>query len=118
MQIKFYCESCGEQVPINVERCPGCRRVFFAVMCPLCKYEALPREFRYGCPSCGYMSRRMKIKIKQNRITADKKTRQWHGVSYRKKRAVRLPLWFYKVAVVFLIASIIGLILLIMFTAK
>jgi len=92
MQIKFYCESCEEQVPINVERCPNCRRVFFAVMCPLCKFEDLPREFLYGCPSCGYMSRRMKIKTKENQ---EQKTKQKkHGFNHCVKKAgVYVYLW-------------------------
>ena len=118
MQIKFYCESCGEQVPINVERCPNCRRVFFAVMCPLCKYEALPREFRQGCPSCGYMSRRMKIKIKEKQKTEKQKKRTWIQSLRKKGSSVNIPLSWYKCAVTLLIMSIIGLIILIALTAK
>lgn len=118
MQIKFYCESCGEQVPINVERCSNCRRVFFAVMCPLCKFEALPREFRYGCPSCGYMSRRMKIKIKEKSRTEKETKKTWIQSLRKKGRSVRIPLGWYKFTVAILIASIIGLIILIALTAK
>lgn len=118
MQIKFYCESCGEQVPINVERCPGCRRVFFAVMCPLCKYEALPREFRQGCPSCGYMSRRMKIKIKEKPATEKKEKKTWMRSLQKKSKRVSIPLAWYRFAVGILIMSIIGLIILIALTAK
>jgi predicted RNA-binding Zn-ribbon protein involved in translation (DUF1610 family) len=118
MQIKFYCESCGEQVPINVERCPHCRREFFAVMCPLCKYEALPREFRQGCPSCGYMSRRMKIKIKEKQKQEKKKKKTWIQSLRKKGKNVHIPLSWYRFAVTLLIMSIIGLIILIALTAK
>ncbi len=118
MQIRFFCENCGEQVPINVERCPNCRQIFFAVMCPLCKYEAMPREFRNGCPSCGYMSRRMKIKIKEKAEGPRGRQRPWFEKVRRSQSSVHLPLWLYKAAVVFLIAAIIVLILLIMFTAR
>jgi predicted RNA-binding Zn-ribbon protein involved in translation (DUF1610 family) len=118
MQIKFYCENCGAQVPLNVERCPACRKIFFSVMCPLCKYEALPKEFRFGCPSCGYMSRRMKVKIKEKELSEKEKKKRRLSSFKKKRKRIQLPLWSYKLAVVALIASIIGLIILIIFTAK
>ena len=59
MNTRFYCESCGKEVPFNAEMCPTCGKVFSAVKCPVCLYEGRPAEFTQGCPQCGYMSTRM-----------------------------------------------------------
>jgi len=56
---RFFCESCGNEVPFNAEVCPTCGKVFSAVKCPVCLYEGKPAEFTQGCPQCGYMSTEM-----------------------------------------------------------
>lgn len=56
MKARFLCESCGKDVPFNVELCPSCGREFRAVKCPICELEGSPELFSEGCPACGYMS--------------------------------------------------------------
>jgi hypothetical protein len=56
LKARFLCESCGKEVPFNVELCPSCGREFRAVKCPICELEGSPDLFSDGCPSCGYMS--------------------------------------------------------------
>jgi hypothetical protein len=56
VKTRFLCESCGKEVPFNVEICPSCGKHFKAVKCPVCELEGSPELFAQGCPSCGYMS--------------------------------------------------------------
>jgi len=77
-------------------------------MCPLCKKEGMPQDFVSGCPSCGFMSRRMKRRTRPSGINAkDPKQRLTRSKTKPNKL---LPLWFYKVAIFLLLTSIIGLI--------
>jgi predicted RNA-binding Zn-ribbon protein involved in translation (DUF1610 family) len=55
MKGTFYCESCGAEVKADVDSCPSCGRSFIAVRCPQCGHEGTSREFRDGCPGCGYL---------------------------------------------------------------
>ena len=52
---RFYCESCGKQVPADVDSCPHCGMPFYAVRCPRCGYTDNAMKFVGGCPSCGYL---------------------------------------------------------------
>ena len=51
---KFFCESCGSEVPRNAKVCPVCGKFFAAVRCPQCGRTGTSDEFKNGCPSCGY----------------------------------------------------------------
>jgi len=58
MKSRFYCESCGQEVPFNAEKCSNCGKTFHAVKCPVCLFEAPPAQFVEGCPRCGYIGSR------------------------------------------------------------
>ncbi|HEC61246.1 MAG TPA: hypothetical protein ENI27_03215 [bacterium] len=52
---RFFCDSCGSEVPRDKVRCPGCGRFFSSVKCPKCGFEGEAVLFPKGCPSCGYL---------------------------------------------------------------
>jgi len=54
---RFFCESCGEEVPRNAKNCPKCGRFFASVLCPGCGFSGEEILFRDGCPVCGYSSK-------------------------------------------------------------
>lgn len=51
---KFFCESCGSEVPGNSKFCPKCGRFFASVRCPVCGETGSNEKFKNGCPKCGY----------------------------------------------------------------
>ncbi|MBQ7158318.1 MAG: zinc ribbon domain-containing protein [Treponema sp.] len=51
---KFFCESCGAEVPRNARLCKKCGRFFSSVRCPNCGATGTPDTFKNGCPKCGY----------------------------------------------------------------
>lgn len=51
---KFFCESCGAEVPANSKFCRHCGRFFSSVRCPVCGLTGSNEKFKNGCPSCGY----------------------------------------------------------------
>lgn len=51
---KFFCESCGAEVPRNARVCKKCGRFFSSVRCPNCGATGTPDSFAKGCPKCGY----------------------------------------------------------------
>lgn len=53
---KFYCETCGREVPVDVDECPYCGMQFYGVMCPRCGKSGPAEIFTKGCPRCGYRS--------------------------------------------------------------
>lgn len=53
---KFYCETCGREVPVDVDECPYCGMQFYGVMCPRCGKSGPAEIFTNGCPRCGYRS--------------------------------------------------------------
>lgn len=53
---KYFCESCGAEVPRNARVCPGCGRYFSSVLCPACGFAGAAELFADGCPVCGYSS--------------------------------------------------------------
>ena len=53
---RFYCGTCGREVPVNVEECPYCGMQFYGVMCPRCGKNGPANDFINGCPRCGYRS--------------------------------------------------------------
>jgi hypothetical protein len=99
MAVKFLCENCKYEVPLEDERCPFCGKTFYSVYCPRCHKEGLPHEFRRGCPRCGYMKEGVK--------SSHHKSRRSGG----KGAQVFLPRWCYSAAALLLLAGIIGLIL-------
>lgn len=53
---RFFCESCGIEVPRDAKNCPQCGRYFASVRCPACDFIGEEALFRGGCPVCGYSS--------------------------------------------------------------
>ena len=53
-EAKFFCESCGSEVPRNSKTCPTCGKFFASVRCPQCGRIGSNEEFKNGCPTCGY----------------------------------------------------------------
>lgn len=51
---KFFCESCGSEVPRNSKICTTCGRFFASVKCPKCGCIGDNDDFKKGCPTCGY----------------------------------------------------------------
>lgn len=53
-EAKFFCESCGSEVPRNSRVCPTCGKFFASVRCPQCGRTGTNDDFKNGCPTCGY----------------------------------------------------------------
>lgn len=53
-EAKFFCESCGSEVPRNSKTCPQCGKFFASVRCPQCGRTGSNDDFANGCPTCGY----------------------------------------------------------------
>ena len=56
-EAKFFCESCGSEVPSKAKVCPVCGKFFASVRCPKCGRTGASEEFIKGCPTCGYAMR-------------------------------------------------------------
>ncbi len=102
MAAKFICENCKYEVSLDGDRCPFCGKQFYAVYCPRCRHEGAPRDFRNGCPQCGYMKEAVK--------------------AYRRLRGAKagrdknpFPRWVYSAAIIALLLGIAGLIVYIVF---
>jgi hypothetical protein len=101
MAVKFLCENCRYEVPLEDDRCPFCGKTFYSVYCPRCRKEGLPAEFRNGCPRCGYMKEG--VKSHQRR----------RGGSPRGAK-ITFPRWSYFLVSLLLVAGIVGLALYLM----
>ena len=53
-EAKFFCESCGNEVPRKSRFCPACGKFFASVRCPECGKTGSPEDFKAGCPRCGH----------------------------------------------------------------
>ncbi len=53
-EAKFFCESCGSEVPRQSKFCPTCGKFFMSVRCPNCGKIGTNDDFKNGCPDCGY----------------------------------------------------------------
>lgn len=124
-EAKFFCESCGSEVPRNSRVCPTCGKFFAAVRCPQCGATGSNDDFRDGCPRCGYainpdtISGRHSGAINiQNfgNTPSGRKTRQnldW-SIFRGKKNSLGyaesgLPIWVYVSSVIVLIVLMICL---------
>lgn len=109
-QAKFFCESCGSEVPKNSKVCLTCGRFFAAVRCPNCGKTGSSQDFSDGCPQCGYAVDENK---KMNNIKQkDSVYKNDNSDSYSKSRFGRisfrkslyspessLPVWVYIVVI-------------------
>ena len=88
----FYCETCGHEVPAEVQECPFCGKRFYSVICPVCSFSGKASLFTSGCPSCGYLG----VSENAGRTTAGKK---------RNKRGKEFPRWVYTLTLFILLAA-------------
>lgn len=120
-EAKFFCESCGSEVPRNSRTCPQCGKFFAAVRCPKCGRTGSNDDFVNGCPTCGYAVNpddgfhRGGYSINLN---DDKKSASTSNVAMafslftnRKKNNSKyidssLPIWVYAVTVLVLVVLI------------
>ncbi len=126
-EAKFFCESCGSEVPRNSKTCPTCGKFFASVRCPQCGRIGSNEDFKNGCPTCGYAvnpdddfghgnysglfgsgNNRGKIKGKYG-------SRSLLGLSGKRSGSSggyvesSLPWWVYLVSIMILIILVIGL---------
>jgi len=97
---RFFCESCGAEVPLNASRCPHCGRVFSDVHCPACGFSGPASLFSSGCPVCGYSAPQTK---EQGRSEG----------SSPSGRIEKLPPWVFVVTVAAVVAVLVAAFLII-----
>lgn len=102
MSVKFFCENCKFEVPLNVDACPYCGKNFYSVFCPRCRKEGTSREFRNGCPACGYLKEHYRSSRKKKIPYA-----QANG------KPVKLPRWIYSLTIIILALGIITMLVMI-----
>jgi hypothetical protein len=78
---RFFCESCGVEVPRDAKNCPKCGRFFASVRCPACGFIGEEAIFKGGCPVCDYSSVKNPGKLRD--------------FPERKSPAGPLPFWVY-----------------------
>ena len=105
---KFFCESCGAEVPHNSKICLNCGKFFASVRCPNCGKTGSSSTFINGCPDCGYAvsgsSKKQKNYNYRNKIIKNNNSHRspslfWkrnNNSSYRNtSNESGLPLWIY-----------------------
>ncbi len=104
---KFYCESCGAEVPQNARVCTNCGKFFSSVRCPKCGKTGKTEEFIHGCPKCGYAV----SNYHHNNLGLNNGSYITGGKLFKRKRFVEsgLPVWVYIICIVILIILVIGL---------
>ncbi|MBQ6781243.1 MAG: zinc ribbon domain-containing protein [Treponema sp.] len=111
---KFFCESCGAEVPRNAKMCKKCGRFFSSVRCPNCGATGSPDKFTNGCPACGYTvegspsenltkgKKTISAKAKRNFRRAIKDTAASFGGNFSRNDD-SLPFWIYVLTGLFLL---------------
>ena len=99
-QPKFFCENCNAEVRRDAVICPHCGRFFASVRCPACGFTGTHKEFKDGCPSCGYAVGSDIPKTKTGKAKKTKKHKLpvvWYNGHENGVRADTdpLPLWIY-----------------------
>jgi hypothetical protein len=110
MKARFFCESCGAEVSHTEKVCPSCGKTFTAVKCPQCGFEGGAKQFARGCPQCGYLN-----VLPPTNDGARARSSGLNSGPRAKARSLprlRLPLRFYRVAVVILLILLLGIIVL------
>lgn len=117
-EAKFFCESCGSEVPRKSRFCPTCGKFFASVRCPECGKTGSPDDFKDGCPECGYApgNTQRNQDDKPADGAASRSRRKSRGIRKAKREIARKagadsgpPAWAYFVAVIVLAGLIIAL---------
>ena len=108
---KFFCENCNAEVRRDAMICPHCGRFFASVRCPACSFTGTHKEFKNGCPSCGYAINSdgesvQKTTAVQKKSVKTKKLRRKGRKKQRRSDADPLPLWIY--GLVFSLAAVLA----------
>jgi len=114
---KFFCESCGHEVSEKAKVCYFCGKFFSSVRCPKCGCTGNTDEFIHGCPQCGYAV--TPNGALGNRKAGNNPTELLRNIfagnsssstnaAYAANSDGSLPFWIYAVAVVCLVAVLIG----------
>ena len=122
-EAKFFCESCGNEVPRKSKFCPSCGKFFASVRCPKCGRCGTNDDFKNGCPDCGYavtqdtlqshnqtninftsgnLDKNTSKKFYSNIFTSNKKNKHSYSDS-------SLPIWVYAITIFVLIILVIFL---------
>lgn len=106
---KFFCESCGSEVPRKSKFCPACGKFFASVRCPECGKIGSSEDFKNGCPQCGYAVKG-KSAVK-NISNLDRNIFNGKGIKNNKNTGVEAgpPAWAYIVSVIVLAVLIVAL---------
>lgn len=88
-EAKFFCESCGSEVPKNAKFCPVCGKFFASVRCPQCGKIGSVSEFKNGCTVCGYAMH------PSSNINSKKDLKSNYDEIKAKKNDSSLPVWIY-----------------------
>lgn len=126
-EAKFFCESCGSEVPRKSRFCPVCGKFFASVRCPKCGHTGASEDFKTGCPECGYavnsntslshdkdsdilssINNKYKNNISSNKLNKSNKPNK-HNKSNKAGQDGSLPVWIYIVSILILIILIICL---------
>lgn len=116
-EAKFFCESCGSEVPRNAKVCPVCGKFFASVRCPKCGKIGSVDDFKNGCPVCGYavnpildtnLSKNTKEELKtssKNKKSSQKNNLNIFGTNTNstQKTDSGLPIWIYFATILVLI---------------
>jgi len=100
-QPKFFCENCNAEVRRDAVVCPHCGRFFASVRCPSCGFTGMHREFKNGCPSCGYAFSSDTQINKSSSAKKRKRKKLWTGKQHDTRKSSThmdtdpLPLWIY-----------------------
>ena len=113
---KFFCENCGAEVPENAKLCKKCGKFFISVRCPNCGRTGTSKEFKKGCPSCGYAAGKSVLldseKTYNHSVALNKIFGQAGKFSGKGKKSAHensLPAWIYVLTFGMLIAVMIGI---------
>ena len=117
-EAKFFCESCGSEVPRKSRFCPVCGKFFASVRCPKCGHTGASEDFKRGCPECGYAVN-SNVSLAQNKDSDDlfenyneSKNKIILNKSNKSNKSGQdgsLPVWIYIISVLVLIILIICL---------
>ena len=109
---KFFCESCGAEVPAAAKFCKKCGKFFASVRCPVCGTTGSNEKFKDGCPNCGYAVGREMPSAQPEKTRASRRARnrllaEIERKNPRERSDGSLPSWVYG-ALLLLFFAILG----------